>query len=214
MSQAEILAGIIRPVLDHLAREHRVPGGPAAEAMLLAIGMQESRFQHRDQIVPGKPPGQIGPATGWWQFERGGGVRGVMTHPRTRPIALPLVQAAGLSWDEVAIWTAFTRPEGDELACAFARLLLYSDPRPLPAAVAEAEDDAWECYLRNWRPGRPHRGTWGGFWRQAVGLSAGEAEIQPAPAPAPAAGAALAALESRVTALEDVVARLRSALGA
>src|SRR5690606_35531315 len=43
-----------------------------ATVMLLAIGLQESRFEHRRQIK--------GPARGFWQFERGGGVRGVMTH--------------------------------------------------------------------------------------------------------------------------------------
>lgn len=59
----------------------------SALTMLLAIGLQESRFTFRDQVVPGKAPGQVGPATGFWQFERAGGVAGVMQHPRSAEIA-------------------------------------------------------------------------------------------------------------------------------
>src|SRR5690606_38643231 len=50
-----------------------------ATVMLLAIGLQESRFEHRRQIK--------GPARGFWQFERGRGVRGVLTHPATAALA-------------------------------------------------------------------------------------------------------------------------------
>ena len=39
-----------------------------AVTMMLAIGYQESRFEHRRQIR--------GPARGFWQFEHGGGVVG------------------------------------------------------------------------------------------------------------------------------------------
>lgn len=43
---------------------------PEAKVMLLAIGLQESRFEHRRQIK--------GPARGFWQFEAGGGTAGVL----------------------------------------------------------------------------------------------------------------------------------------
>jgi hypothetical protein len=44
-----------------------------AIVMLLAIGLQESRFQHREQIG--------GPAVSFWQAEKSGGmVRGVLNH--------------------------------------------------------------------------------------------------------------------------------------
>ncbi|WP_199533145.1 hypothetical protein [Thiopseudomonas alkaliphila] len=43
-----------------------------AVVMMLAIGLQESRFIHRRQIK--------GPARGFWQFEKGGGVYGVLNH--------------------------------------------------------------------------------------------------------------------------------------
>ena len=44
---------------------------PEARVMMLAIGLQESRFVHRRQIK--------GPARGFWQFEQGGGVIGVVS---------------------------------------------------------------------------------------------------------------------------------------
>lgn len=51
-----------------------------ARMMLLAIGLQESRFEHRRQLGNG-------PARGFWQFESGGGVRvlpGSVVRFRTR----------------------------------------------------------------------------------------------------------------------------------
>ena len=52
----------------------------------------------------------------------------------------------------------------DPLAAAFARLLLWTDPRPIPSGSPQA---AWDYYIRNWRPGKPHRHTWDAFYRQA-----------------------------------------------
>jgi hypothetical protein len=161
---------LIRPMVARLAAEHRLPGGAAPEAMLIAIGRQESRFRHRDQVVAGKKPGDIGPATGFWQFERGGGVKGVMAHPASRGPAKLLALEAGLAFEADAIWRSLAGPEDDELACAFARLLLFTDPAPLPKPDQGQEEAAWQCYLRNWRPGKPHRKTWGAFWAEAVGL--------------------------------------------
>lgn len=173
MSAAVQLGSLVRPVLSYLWTEHRVPDGPAAETMMLAIGLQESRFIHRDQVVPGKPAGSVGPATGFWQFEMGGGVAGVMQHATTADIARHVAAASGVAFDRDVIWRAFATPAGDQLAAAFARLLLFSDARALPAPAVAAEEEAWQCYLRNWRPGKPHRATWGGFWAQALALVAG-----------------------------------------
>lgn len=213
MSAEAILADAIRPVLAYLWTEHRIPNGPPAEAMMLAIGLQESRFVHRDQVVPGKPAGQVGPATGFWQFERNGGVAGVMQHALTADIARRVAEAAGVAWDRDAIWRALATEDGDQLAAAFARLLLFTDRAALPAAVEAAEEEAWAYYLRNWRPGKPHRATWGGFWRQAVGMAGEGTETAPAAGPAPAAGASLAALEARVLRLERQMAALADAAG-
>lgn len=155
------LAAIIRPVLASMAIAEKIPHTENAERMLLAIGWQESRFLFRDQVDTG--PAVLGPATGFWQFERMGGVHGVMRHHATRGFAQDRVMMAGLPLEDRAIWAAFAEAKHDRLAAAFARLLLWTDPRPLPASEAQA----WDYYLRNWRPGKPHAHTWPEAWRRA-----------------------------------------------
>lgn len=134
----------------------------AARVELLAIGLQESRLKFRAQKT--SDPYRKGPARGLWQFERGGGVIGVMTHRATKDLAEAVCKARGVPFDSSLI---HARLEFDDiLAAAFARLLLWADPKPLPGVDASV-DSAWECYLRNWRPGRPHRETWDEFHAQA-----------------------------------------------
>ena len=127
-----------------------------AVVMMLAIGLQESRFIHRRQIK--------GPARGFWQFEHGGGVLGVLnfhsTHDLAKHIALERIGTA----DRGAIYCALEHD--DVLAAAFARLLLWTDPRSLPE-LGNAQA-AWDLYLRTWRPGKPHRHTWDALYRQAL----------------------------------------------
>lgn len=120
-----------------------------ARVELLTINLQEDPQQLRRQMGNG-------PARGLWQFERGGGVKGVMGHHATTGHAHRLCVERGVEWDAAAIWS---RLETDDLlACGFARLLLYSDPKPLP----DVTDDAagWDLYERTWRPGRPHPEKW------------------------------------------------------
>lgn len=45
----------------------------------------------------------------------------------------------------------------------FARLVLLTDPAPIPVS----EGCAWDCYSRLWRPGKPHRAVWGTHWAAA-----------------------------------------------
>lgn len=132
----------------------------AAIAMLIAIALQESRIEHRRQIG--------GPAHGYWQFEQGGGVRGVLTHPATKDA----IQSALVALDYPATTDAgdcyAAIEHNDILAACFGRLLLYSLPDTLPHRAAV--DQAWDQYLKAWRPGRPHRETWDAFYEQAWGL--------------------------------------------
>ena len=110
--------------------------------MLLAIGLQESRFVHRRQIG--------GPARGFWQFEQGGGVRGVLAHPASAALARQVCQVRGVPPTAPSV---YSRLELDDvLAAAFARLLL--DRSGAPARTGDA-DAAWALYLRTWRPGKP-----------------------------------------------------------
>lgn len=134
---------------------------PAARIMLLAIGLQESRFEHRRQIG--------GPARGFWQFEQGGGVRGVLTHAASRDFANALCAARGVEPVTAAVYPALETD--DVLAAAFARLLLWTDAARLPAAGDS--QGAWNLYARTWRPGKPHPQTWPALYAQAV------AEVNP-----------------------------------
>lgn len=127
-----------------------------ARVMLLAIGLQESRFEHRRQIS--------GPARGFWQFEQGGGVRGVLMHPASRGQAQALCRARGIEPIERDIYGAIDLD--DVLAAGIARLLLWTDSHALPA-VGDAAS-AWDYYLRTWRPGKPHPQTWPGLYAKAL----------------------------------------------
>jgi hypothetical protein len=115
-----------------------------AEAMLLAIGLQESLLIHRRQFG--------GPARGLWQFETGG-VRGVLQHPASREHAAALCAARGVEPTTEAVYAAIGRD--DILAAAVARLLLWTDPSPLPEI--DNHESAWALYLRTWRPGAAKR---------------------------------------------------------
>lgn len=138
---------------------------PEARVMLIAIGLQESRLIHRRQLV-GNPPRPTGPATGLWQFERGGGVTGVLNHRASRDYAHALCRIRDVDATPGEVWAALQHD--DVLAAGFARLLLWTDPHRLPA-LGDAQA-AWDLYIRTWRPGKPHRQTWDGFHRQAVEL--------------------------------------------
>lgn len=129
---------------------------PAAVQMLAAIAYQESNYEHRRQIK--------GPARGFWQFERGGGVVGVMNHPSSKQEARNVCSLLVVKFDAQVIYD--TLEYDDVLACAFARLLLWTDPRPLPAD----EKTGWDYYIRNWRPGKPHLNRWPGSWEKAKSL--------------------------------------------
>jgi len=128
---------------------------PEARAMLLAIGLQESRFEHRVQIR--------GPAHGYWQFERGGGVRGVLRHPASETHAKHVCSVLNYRSESDEVYRAIV--DNDILACCFARLLLWTLPGSLPGAAESGE--GWRQYIEAWRPGKPHRETWDGFYEQA-----------------------------------------------
>lgn len=135
-----------------------------ARVMLVAIGLQESRFKHRRQLV-GNPPRPVGPAKSYWQGERGGGmVHGVRTHSAVKSHAAKLYKARGVQPTNQAIWDAIEND--DVLAAGLARLLLWTDPHKLPT-IGDV-DAAWGLYIRTWRPGKPHRSTWDQLYAQAV----------------------------------------------
>jgi len=159
MTPEILLHVVIRPTLALLQAEAGIQVDRRAERMLIAIALQESGLRHRVQMGGG-------PAHGLWQFEKGGGVAGVLSHPATRARAARLCALLLTPAGTVEVHTAIS--DNDLLACGFARLLLWSDPRPLP----DTQIAGWACYLRNWRPGKPHERTWAGHWATAEGVTA------------------------------------------
>jgi len=131
---------------------------PEARAMILAIGLQESNFEHRKQIV--------GPARGLFQFESGGGIRGVLTHRASAEPAMVVCEALLYEPSDWAVYLALA--DNDVLACAFARLLLWTLPAALPKQ-GDAEE-GWRQYIAAWRPGKPHPATWGEHFNKAWSL--------------------------------------------
>lgn len=157
----EVNATIVTPGLRLLPAKM---DSAEARVLMLAIGLQESRLKNRWQVIDLNRPNVKGPARGLWQFERAGGVAGVLNHAATKRLALSACQARGVVPAPTSVWTKLA--EDDVLAAAFARLLLWSDPAPLPALGRGGE--AWTYYLRTWRPGKPHRRTWNGLYAQAI----------------------------------------------
>jgi hypothetical protein len=152
---------ILRPALALLhARGGPPPSDPAAR-LLLAISGQEANWTHRVQRVKTAKGWRDGPARGLWQFERTGGVAGVLTHNASRVLARACCAECGVEPEPRSVHLALS--EDDILACCFARLLLWTDPRPLPTGPAAG----WNYYLANWRPGRPRKEHWARCWAAA-----------------------------------------------
>lgn len=129
---------------------------PLARINQAAIGQQESGYLVRRQYGNG-------PARGYWQFEEGGGVKGVMEHKATADLARKVCHACCVPFVRRTVWEALETD--DVLAAAFCRLLMWTDSGKLP--VSEA--DGWAMYIRTWRPGKPHIDKWPASWK--FGLS-------------------------------------------
>lgn len=137
---------------------------PEAAVQVLAIGGQESKYLSRQQII--SKGGKLvpeGPAVSWWQFEKNGGVRGVIQHPANEAMERRLCAVCGVAYEPGAVWEAMKTD--DVLGAGFARMLLASDPHKLPKIGDEK--GAWDTYLRIWRPGKPHPATWAKAYRDA-----------------------------------------------
>lgn len=162
MTTAAYLGAVVFPAAFALLPS--VMDTPRARALLLAIALQESRCASRRQMASG-------PARGFWQFELGGGVVGVLTHAASKAhiyrVLLTLCYPSAAS----AVYAAIEH--SDILAAVCARLLLWTDAAALPGPT-EAQA-GWDLYQRTWRPGQPHRETWDAFYAQAWGAVGAEA---------------------------------------
>lgn len=157
MSPKDILVDAIDPALALLATLG-VHSDDRARLLVLAIAGQESAWQYRTQVG--------GPAHSFWQFEKGGGVAGVLGHPASRGKIKSVCDSLGVPCDAESVYQAMI--DNDVLAASMARLLLFTDPAPLPN-VGEVMA-AWDYYERNWRPGAPHPEAWPARYGTAMGL--------------------------------------------
>jgi len=148
-----VLAHAITPALCELPP---MPSEAAARQMLLTIAGVESGCLHRRQVP-------VAHAMGLWQFERLGGVAGVLQHRATAAHAAAACRRRQIPAAPDEAWRALERD--DVLAAIFARLLLLTDPARLPSGP----DEGRAAYLRCWRPGKPcSAAAWGESWRMAA----------------------------------------------
>lgn len=153
MTPAEFVATVLDPGLAWCAKlpGWKIPSDDRARVLLTAISGQEANWTARIQ-------GGIGPARGLFQFERGGGVAGVLNDDATGLLAEQACRVSNVPINSIAVWQALALPAHDNLAVAFARLLLWSDVAPLPQVGDEK--GAYAYYLRLWRPGAPDSARW------------------------------------------------------
>lgn len=147
-----------------------------AQAMLLAIALQESDFTHRQQLIGHHRnwwESLKGPAASFWQFEKIG-LSGVLSRQSTRSQALHILKIFGYPEDVNTIHQALAH--NDLLAVCFARLLLYSIPDRLPFKHEAAE--GWNQYLKAWRPGRPSPDRWAARWHEAWSIVEGARRVK------------------------------------
>lgn len=134
-----------------------------ARVNLAAFGYQETKYLTRIQYGNG-------PARSYWQFEKGGGVKGVMEFKadggKIASLARHVCDSRGVPFEREKVWRAMEAD--DVLGAAFARLLMYTDPFAMP----DTQEEGWALYMRVWRPGKPHPQTWREAW--AFGLEYGQ----------------------------------------
>lgn len=159
MSPLRLLNLAIVPALAELAR-CGIPDTVDARRFLLAIALQESGLAHRRQVLTGGV--ESGPAASFWQFEQGGGCKGVLDHYLVAPTMRQLCVDFNVATTPAGLWEAMRY--NDIVAAIAARLLIYTLPSSLPTTA----DAGWAQYIAAWRPGKPHPQTWAGAWSLAT----------------------------------------------
>ena len=158
MKPARLLSVAIVPALSELAR-CGIPDTTDARRFLLAIALQESGLAHRRQVVGGA---EAGPAASFWQFEQGGGCKGVLTHYLVAQTMRTLCVEFNVDPTPQALWEAMRYQ--DVVAAIAARLLIY----PLPSKRPTTADEGWAQSTAAWRPGKPHPEKGQSCWDQAT----------------------------------------------
>ncbi len=158
MSPERLLKTAIIPALIEL-RGAGMADTLEVRRFMLAIALQESGLQHRRQVSADGT--ESGPAASFWQFEKGGGCKGVLAHPAVAQRMRAVLDAFNVESNALALWEAMRYQ--DIVAAVAARLLIYT----LPAELPETADQGWSQYISAWRPGKPHISTWAANWAVA-----------------------------------------------
>lgn len=159
MTPHRLLDTAIKPALAELAGRG-IPDTLDARRFLLAIALQESGLRHRRQVSADGT--ESGPAVSFWQFEKGGGCKGVLTHRGVAPYARQACEDFDVEPTSAGLWTAMQFQ--DIVAATAARLLIYTLPSAMPITSAAG----WAQYLDAWRPGKPHPDKWAANWDAAT----------------------------------------------
>lgn len=165
MTPIRLLQTAILPALNELATLG-IPSSVDAARFMLAIALQESGLAHRRQVVAGGA--EEGPASSLWQFEKGGGCKGVLTHSSVSERMKRICEYYNVKADPASLWEAMRYQ--DIVAAAAARLLIYTLPKGLPLTAP----DGWDQYIAAWRPGKPHPSTWEDNWNIATATVRGK----------------------------------------
>ena len=102
-----------------------------ARRFLLAIALQESSLRYRRQVLAGGA--QTGPAASWYQFEKGGGCVGVLTHRAVADRMKKVCADYNIEAAPQGLWEGMRF--NDVVASAAARLLIYTLPKNLPTTT-------------------------------------------------------------------------------
>lgn len=159
MNPKRLLVAGIGPAMADLELQG-IKDSVDARRFLLAIAMQESGLAHRRQVAA--DGSESGPAASFWQFEQGGGCKGVLYHPAVGEKMRAACEANNVQATPQGLWEAMRY--NDIIAATAARLLVYTLPHGLPATAGEG----WAQYMAAWRPGRPHPDTWPINWDLAT----------------------------------------------
>lgn len=165
MTPIRLLQTAILPALNELATLG-IPSNVDAARFMLAIALQESGLTHRRQLVAGGA--EEGPAASFWQFEKGGGCKGVLMHRSVADRMARICADYNVKADPASLWEAMRYQ--DIVAAAAARLLIYTLPWGLP----EIAPEGWKQYIEAWRPGKPHPSKWEDNWNIATATVRGK----------------------------------------
>jgi len=165
MTPLRLLNTAIIPALQEL-KFCGIPDTTEARHFMLAIALQESALVRRRQLINGA--GETGPAVSFWQFEQGGGCKGVLTHFQVAQCMRRMCVEFNVTPTAQGLWEAMRYH--DVIAAIAARLLIYTLPDQLPATP----EQGWEQYMDAWRPGKPHPNTWAQAWSTAAETVGGQ----------------------------------------